>query len=104
MNDADFLEGWRSYLTHSRRSSPHTVHAYLACAGRFLKERAFSSWDDLARLEGPDLRRYMAGRRAGGIGNASAARELSALKNFLGFDREQEIGRASCRERVCQYV
>ncbi|MBA4163177.1 MAG: recombinase XerC [Erythrobacter sp.] len=89
MNDADFLEGWRSYLTHSRRSSPHTVRAYLACAGRFLKERAFSSWDDLARLEGPDLRRYMAGRRAGGIGNASAARELSALKNFLGFAREQ---------------
>lgn len=93
MNGAELLEAWRSYLTHARRRSPHTVRAYLACAGRLLKQRESWSWSDLARLEGPDLRRHMANRRGanghGGIANASAARELSALKSFIGFAREQ---------------
>jgi len=89
MTGADFLEAWRSYLTHSRRRSPHTVRAYLACAGRFLNGREFSGWSELARIEGPDLRRHMASRRTEGIGNASAARELSALKSFIAFAREQ---------------
>ena len=89
MNGAELLEAWRSYLDHSRRRSPHTVRAYLACAGRLLKQRESWGWSDLARLEGPDLRRHMASRRAEGIGNASAARELSALKSFIGFAREQ---------------
>lgn len=89
MTGAELLEAWRSYLDHSRRRSPHTVRAYLACAGRLLKQRESWGWRDLARLEGPDLRRHMASRRAEGIGNASAARELSALKSFIGFAREQ---------------
>src|SRR3546814_15969450 len=30
--------------------------------------------------------------------------EQSARLNFLGLEIESQIGRASCRERVCQYV
>ena len=39
----------------------------------------------LAKLTPNDLRAYLADRRAGGLGNASAARELSALRGFLRF-------------------
>jgi integrase/recombinase XerC len=48
-----------------------------------------ATWNDAARLEAHDLRRHLAARRAEGLGNASAARELSALKAFIAFAREQ---------------
>lgn len=89
MKPADFLDHWGQHLTNARRRSPHTVRAYLACAQRLLKSQEFGDWGDIARLEGPDLRRHLASRRAEGIGNASAARELSALKSFISFAREQ---------------
>lgn len=89
MNTADFLDLWGQHLTNSRRRSPHTVRAYLACANRLLKAQNFADWGEIARLEGPDLRSHLANRRAEGIGNASAARELSALKSFIAFAREQ---------------
>jgi integrase/recombinase XerC len=89
MKQADFLEHWGQHLTNSRRRSPHTVRAYLACAERLLKSREFTDWGEIARLEAPDLRQYLAARRAEGIGNATAARELSALKGFIAFAREQ---------------
>jgi len=39
----------------------------------------------LRSLSAGDLRAYLAARRAGGLGNASAARELSAIRTFLRF-------------------
>ncbi len=86
---ADLLETWRAELVHSRRRSPHTVRAYLGCADRLLKARGLADWEAVARLEAHDLRRHLANRRAEGIGNASAARELSALKSFIGYARQQ---------------
>ncbi|MFY8049471.1 MAG: tyrosine recombinase XerC [Erythrobacter sp.] len=47
------------------------------------------SWDAVARTEAHALRNFLAARRAEGIGNASAARELSALKAFIAFARVQ---------------
>src|SRR5690606_2498794 len=46
-------------------------------------------WSMLAALKPADLRAQLARRREDGIGNASAARELSAIKAFLTFAREQ---------------
>ena len=89
MTTAEFLESWRDHLTNARRRSPHTVRAYLACGQRLLTARDFSSWKDIAQLEGKDLRGHLAARRAEGLANASAARELSALKNFIQFARVQ---------------
>ncbi len=83
------LEVWRNYLTHARRRSPHTVRAYLAAANRLIERTASESWHEVARLEAGELRLHMAARRSDGIGNVSAARELSALKSFLAFAREQ---------------
>jgi integrase/recombinase XerC len=89
MSRAALLEQWGRYLTDDRRRSPHTVRAYLATAARWLDKVGHEDWPALARLGTADLRAQLAARRADGIGNVSAARELSALKAFLTFAREQ---------------
>jgi len=89
MTKADLLEAWRAHLSHGRRRSPHTVRAYLATASRLLDSGVAPDWAALARLDAAALRTHLAARRQEGIGNVSAARELSALKQFLAFAREQ---------------
>lgn len=89
MSKAALLEQWRDHLTQSRRRSPHTVRAYCAAAGRLIERTGAEAWRDIARLDAAALRGQLASRRAGGIGNVSAARELSALKSFIAFAREQ---------------
>jgi integrase/recombinase XerC len=89
VTQADILEAWRDHLADGRRRSPHTVRAYLAAAKRLLDTVDQPSWHTLARLDAPALRQQLAARRAEGIGNVSAARELSALKSFIAFARAQ---------------
>lgn len=89
MTRGDILEAWHDHLTQGRRRSPHTVRAYAATAARLLDAVGDTDWAALARLDGIALRQQLARRRGEGIGNASAARELSALKAFLAFAREQ---------------
>lgn len=83
------LEAWRGHLAHGRRRSPHTVRAYGSAAGRLIASLSPRSWQDVARLDAPALRAQLAARRADGLGNVSAARELSALKAFIAFARSQ---------------
>jgi integrase/recombinase XerC len=89
MSKAALLEQWGEHLARSRRRSPHTVRAYLAAANRLAERVAAEQWSDVAALDGVALRNQLAARRAEGIGNVSAARELSALKGFIAFAREQ---------------
>ncbi len=89
MNGASLTEQWRAHLTDNRRRSPHTVRAYVAAAQRLVAANALESWEAVARTEAPHLRTFLAARRAQGLGNASAARELSALKAFIAFARQQ---------------
>lgn len=86
---ADILEAWGTHLRQGRRRSPHTVRAYVATASRLLNSLGETDWPKLARLDAATLRRQLAARRQEGIGNVSAARELSALKTFLAFAREK---------------
>ncbi|MGE4432087.1 MAG: tyrosine recombinase XerC [Sphingobium sp.] len=86
----DRLARWHRHLATERRRSPHTVRAYVASAERlldFLTDHHGAAPDDrmLSALPAADLRAFLAQRRAQGIGNASAARELSALRTFLAF-------------------
>lgn len=78
------------HLTRDRRRSAHTVRAYTATAERlvaFLQEH----WGEavtpeaLGKVSAADLRAFLAHRRSDGLGNASAARELSAVRGFLKF-------------------
>ena len=83
-------ERWRQHLSLDRRRSTHTVRAYVATAERlvvFLAEHQGQAVTaaSLVRLEQADLRAYLASRRVDGIGNISAARELSAVRGFLKF-------------------
>lgn len=102
MNHAEILEEWQAHLALQRRRSPHTIRAYIASAARLLDALGEETdWSALARIEGPALRAQLARRRAEGIGNASAARELSALKSFIAFAREmagqEDAGRPRLR-------
>ena len=86
---------WSGHLAHDRRRSPHTVRAYVATAHRFLEFLAGYRGEALGRyallnLEPADLRAFLAERRASGLGAASAARELSAVRAFLRYAAEQE--------------
>ena len=89
MTRADILEAWTQYLAQGRRRSPHTVRAYGATAARLLDALGDTDWGQLARLDAAALRGQLARRRAEGLTNASAARELSALKQFIAFARSQ---------------
>jgi integrase/recombinase XerC len=89
MSAADLLEAWGRHLSDERRRSPHTVRAYAATAARLIAASGAERWSDLTRLGTAELRAHLAARRADGLGNASAARELSALKALLAFARAQ---------------
>lgn len=84
------LASWQSHLTHERRRSVHTVRAYTATAERFcdfLQDHHGGPVDPagLASVDAADIRTFLADRRSAGLTNASAARELSALRAFLRF-------------------
>lgn len=76
------------HLARDRRRSVHTVRAYAATAARlnaFLSRHWGGAADreSLAAVTAADLRAFLAHRRGEGLGNASAARELSAVRAFL---------------------
>lgn len=83
----DLVQLWSDHLRRDRRRSIHTVRAYAATAARLLSflRVHHGRTPDLARVSPADLRAYLAARRADGIGNASAVRELSAVRGFLKF-------------------
>jgi integrase/recombinase XerC len=91
---------WQQHLARDRRRSPHTVRAYAATAHRlidFLAEHLGETVDEtaLAALRPSDLRAFLTRRRAQGLGNSSAARELSAVRGFLAFAAAEGGGEAS---------
>lgn len=89
MSAGDLIAVWQAHLADNRRRSPHTVRAYVAAAQRLVAANGLEDWSAVARTEAHHLRAFLAARRAQGLGNASAARELSALKAFIAFARAQ---------------
>ncbi len=81
---------YADHLARDRRRSAHTVRAYEATAvrlSRFLGGHWGEAVDraSLAKVSAADLRAFLSLRRGEGLGNASAARELSAVRGFLAF-------------------
>ena len=84
-----------AHLALDRRRSAHTVRAYEATAVRLVVFLG-GHWGEpatralLGRTSTADLRAYLAHRRGEGLSNASAARELSAVRAFLKFARGED--------------
>ena len=81
---------YAQHLSRDRRQSVHTVRAYQATAERLVAflQRHWGGAVDAARLGEvavADLRAFLAQRRGEGLTNASAARELSAVRGFLAW-------------------
>jgi integrase/recombinase XerC len=89
MSRAELLQAWHDHLAIGQRKSPHTVRAYHKAAERLLTRQELTDWPEVATLTATRLRTHMASRRAEGLANTSAARELSALKGFIAFARAQ---------------
>ena len=84
------VAAWSTYLRRDRLRSEHSIRAYVATAHRligFLGQHRGAAVTSamLGALEPADLRAFLAARRGEGLGNASAARELSAVRGFLRF-------------------
>ena len=85
---------WHDHLLHDRRQSPHTVRAYVSTAHRFIRFLGQYRGEllepaALLTLTAADLRAFLAFRRGEGLGAASTARELSAVRAFLVFTAQQ---------------
>ena len=89
MSQQDILGAWHDHLALGLRRSPHTVRAYDKAAQRLVMAFDLSNFDQISAVSSGQLRQHLAARRADGLSNASAARELSALKAFLAFSRAQ---------------
>ena len=90
------IQGWRDFLTHTRRLSPLTVSSYL-----FDLQDVFSFLHDhldtlitrktLEKLTITDLRAFLAFETTGGKARSSIARHFSALRNFFRYLDYQNI-------------
>jgi integrase/recombinase XerD len=75
------VESFLEMMAAERGASLNTQHAYR----RDLKHFAATSKLDIVRASGADLRRYIERLRDGGFDPATAARRLSALRQFFRF-------------------
>ena len=96
MSDPPLAMRFAAHLARDRRRSSHTVRAYEATAVRLVQFLEVQSSGPvtpqaLAAITAADLRAFLAHRRAEGLTNASAARELSAVRAFLRFVGGEDI-------------
>ncbi|MBC8240261.1 MAG: tyrosine recombinase XerC [Alphaproteobacteria bacterium] len=93
---ADAVARWRTWLHSERRYSEHTLTGYDRDLTGFLdfvaqhKGQA-PGLDDLGALRAMDFRAYLARRRGDGLGPASLARALSAVRSFFRFCERQDL-------------
>ena len=84
------VEGWRAWMAGERRLSPHTLAGYEQDLDGFLDFLAghlggAPGLAELRALKPADFRGWLARRAAGGIGAASRARGLSAVRSFFRY-------------------
>ena len=89
MREQSVLERWEQHLAVDLRRSPHTVRAYGTAARRLAEAMGLTTFDTVAGLDAGAVRRHLAMRRSEGLSNASAARELSAIKAFIRFAKAE---------------
>ncbi len=93
---ADAVGRWMEWLRSERRYSEHTLNGYDRDLNGFLDFMVqhlgqAPDLEDLAGLRTLDFRAYLARRSADGLGPASLARSLSAVRGFFRFCERQEL-------------
>ncbi len=88
------IHDWENWLLKERRYSEHTLDGYardLAFFTKFLNLKLEHAPDvsDLAALEIRDFRNYLSSRAALNLEKSSIAREVSTLKNFFKWLKNQ---------------
>lgn len=84
------MREWQDYLSHERKVSRHTLRAYCSDLSHFitfLQDHTGKApgLDDLSSTGLRDFRAWMSKKVMEGAGNASRARSLSGIKNFLSW-------------------
>ncbi len=84
------ISAWQAWLTHEKRTSPHTLDGYLRDLTQFLNflnnHLGFApGLQDLESLSTADFRGYLAARSNRGLARTSTARAMSTLRNFFRF-------------------
>ncbi len=98
---AALVERWRRFLKSEKRSSVHTVAAYLRDAQGFLVFMAGHLGGPpapagLARITITEFRAFLAHRRGEGLTSRSMARVLSSLRSFFRYlDKIEDIHNAA---------
>jgi integrase/recombinase XerC len=92
---ASLIARYLAVCGDQRRMSPHTLRAYGLTLDRFadfliLHLGGAVVGGQLAALTAADLRGFLARRRVEGLAAASLARDVSALRGFLGWLRRSE--------------
>lgn len=93
---AQTLEKWFDYLRVEKNLSAHTLRAYAGDVGHFitfLHDHLAKppSLSDLSDVKLRDFRSWVSKKAAQGAGNASRARSISGVKNFLSWMDKQGI-------------
>ncbi len=93
---ADAVLKWHTWLKVEKNVSPHTFRAYNADVTQFLTfiathNGAEASLAHIADTKLADFRSWLSRKAMDGLGNASRARSLSGVKNFLTWCDKQGI-------------
>ncbi len=97
---ARLLEDWRGWLAHERGFSAHTVSGYWRDATDFVAFLEGYTGEPvspagLVEIEPRDIRAWLADRARGGMGASSRARGLSALRSWLRWLAQKDVGDAA---------
>lgn len=93
---ATIIQNWQSWLRVEKNMSKHTFRAYTSDLTQFLNfladhHGAAVSINNLSGSSVTDFRSWLSNKALSGAGNASRARSLSGLKNFLSWMDRQGI-------------
>ena len=96
---------WLAFLGNEKRMSPKTVEAYRRDVTQFLLFMADHlggqpSLADFAALSPQDVRAFMAGRRAKGIGGRTLMRQLAGARSFARFLEHNGKGKVGALNAV----